>query len=86
MEGKEHMIRNEIAVLRRISVGHANILTLADYFETLNNCKFVFWHWKRRLLVDDQEKSKGGGHDSRNLLLLGDNRAMDKDPWSRQPD
>lgn len=39
MEGKEHMIRNEIAVLRRISIGHANILTLVDYFETLNNCK-----------------------------------------------
>ncbi|KAF9391787.1 hypothetical protein CPB97_005424 [Podila verticillata] len=41
MEGKEHMIRNEIAVLRRISVGHANILTLADYFETLNNLYLV---------------------------------------------
>ncbi|KAF9165216.1 hypothetical protein DFQ26_000426 [Actinomortierella ambigua] len=41
MEGKEHMIRNEIAVLRRISVGHANILTLVDYFETLNNLYLV---------------------------------------------
>ncbi|KAF9358381.1 hypothetical protein BGX26_001906 [Mortierella sp. AD094] len=41
MEGKEHMIRNEIAVLRRISVGHANILTLSDYFETLNNLYLV---------------------------------------------
>ncbi|CAO3569504.1 unnamed protein product [Mortierella alpina] len=41
MEGKEHMIRNEIAVLRRISVGHANILTLADYFETFNNLYLV---------------------------------------------
>ncbi|KAI1315597.1 hypothetical protein EDD11_000607 [Mortierella claussenii] len=41
MEGKEHMIRNEIAVLRRISVGHANILTLTDYFETLNNLYLV---------------------------------------------
>ncbi|KAG0220613.1 hypothetical protein BGX31_010807 [Mortierella sp. GBA43] len=41
MEGKEHMIRNEIAVLRRISVGHANILTLADSFETLNNLYLV---------------------------------------------
>lgn len=41
MEGKEHMIRNEIAVLRRISIGHANILTLVDYFETLNNCKSI---------------------------------------------
>ncbi|KAF9372958.1 hypothetical protein BGX21_004618, partial [Mortierella sp. AD011] len=41
MEGKEHMIRNEIAILRRISVGHANILTLADYFETMNNLYLV---------------------------------------------
>ncbi|KAG0206380.1 hypothetical protein BGX28_002143 [Mortierella sp. GBA30] len=41
MEGKEHMIRNEIAVLRRISIGHANILTLVDYFETLNNLYLV---------------------------------------------
>ncbi|ORZ21029.1 kinase-like domain-containing protein [Lobosporangium transversale] len=41
MEGKEHMIRNEIAVLRRISIGHPNILTLVDYFETLNNLYLV---------------------------------------------
>ncbi|KAG0294585.1 hypothetical protein BGZ98_001717, partial [Dissophora globulifera] len=41
MEGKESMIRNEIAVLRRISIGHANILTLVDYFETLNNLYLV---------------------------------------------
>ncbi|KAF8938923.1 hypothetical protein BGZ58_011142 [Dissophora ornata] len=41
MEGKEHMIRNEISVLRRISIGHANILTLVDYFETLNNLYLV---------------------------------------------
>ncbi|KAK3811764.1 MAG: putative calmodulin-dependent protein kinase type 1 [Benniella sp.] len=41
MEGKEHMIRNEINVLRRISVGHANILTMADSFETLNNLYLV---------------------------------------------
>ncbi|KAG0265265.1 hypothetical protein BG011_005136 [Mortierella polycephala] len=41
MQGKEHMIRNEIAVLSRISVGHANILTLSDYFESYNNMYFV---------------------------------------------
>ncbi|KAF9349155.1 hypothetical protein BGX34_002009 [Mortierella sp. NVP85] len=41
MEGKEHMIRNEINVLRRISVGHANILTMADSFETVNNLYLV---------------------------------------------
>ncbi len=30
-------VRNEIAVLKRVSVGHRNILTLVDYFETMNN-------------------------------------------------
>ena len=32
-------VRNEIAVLKRISVGHRHILTLVDYFETMNNCE-----------------------------------------------
>lgn len=32
------MVRNEIAVLRKISMGHENILTLVDYFETVNSC------------------------------------------------
>ncbi|KAF9908664.1 hypothetical protein EC991_009592 [Linnemannia zychae] len=41
MQGKENMIRNEIAVLGQISVGHANILTLTDYFETFNNLYLV---------------------------------------------
>ncbi|CAI2189351.1 7853_t:CDS:10, partial [Funneliformis geosporum] len=41
MEGREHMVRNEIAVLKRISQGHRNILTLQDYFETLNNLYLV---------------------------------------------
>lgn len=39
MAGREHMIRNEIAVLKRVSMGHQNILTLVDYFETMNNRK-----------------------------------------------
>ena len=39
MAGREHMVRNEIAVLKRVSVGHRNILTLVDYFETMNNCE-----------------------------------------------
>jgi calcium/calmodulin-dependent protein kinase I len=37
MAGREHMVRNEIAVLRKISMGHENILTLVDYFETVNS-------------------------------------------------
>lgn len=25
-------------MLKRVSMGHQNILTLVDYFETMNNC------------------------------------------------
>lgn len=35
---QSQQVRNEIAVLKRVSVGHRNILTLVDYFETMNNC------------------------------------------------
>lgn len=38
MTGREHMVRNEIAVLKRVSLGHRHVLTLVDYFETNNNC------------------------------------------------
>ena len=31
------MVRNEIAVLRKLSMGHESILTLVDYFETVNS-------------------------------------------------
>ncbi|CAO3615527.1 unnamed protein product [Cunninghamella echinulata] len=41
MEGREHMIRNEINIMRKISQGHKNILSLEDYFETLNNLYLV---------------------------------------------
>ncbi|KAI0999492.1 Calcium/calmodulin-dependent protein kinase [Podosphaera aphanis] len=41
MAGREHMVRNEIAVLKRVSMGHQNILTLVDYFETFNNLYLV---------------------------------------------
>lgn len=40
MAGREHMVRNEIAVLKKVSMGHQNILTLVDYFETMNNCGY----------------------------------------------
>ena len=40
MAGREHMVRNEIAVLRKISMGHESILTLVDYFETVNSRNF----------------------------------------------
>lgn len=42
MAGREHMVRNEIAVLKRVSMGHQNILTLVDYFETMNNRKNTY--------------------------------------------
>ncbi|KAK4048933.1 Calcium/calmodulin-dependent protein kinase type I [Microbotryomycetes sp. JL201] len=41
MEGREHMIRNEIQVLKKVSQGHPNIVTLWDYFETANNLYLV---------------------------------------------
>lgn len=37
MRGKEAMILNEIEVLKKVSKGHSNIVTLWDYFETPNN-------------------------------------------------
>ncbi|QRV85045.1 calcium/calmodulin-dependent protein kinase [Ceratobasidium sp. AG-Ba] len=49
MEGREHMtsaysvqVRNEIAVLKKVSSGHRNIVTLHDYFETAHNLYLVF--------------------------------------------
>lgn len=42
MEGREHMVRNEIAVLKRVTSGHRNIVTLHDYFETAHNLYLVF--------------------------------------------
>lgn len=36
----EQKVRNEIAVLKKVSMGHQNILTLVDYFETMNNRSF----------------------------------------------
>ncbi|KAI8981767.1 kinase-like domain-containing protein [Mycotypha africana] len=41
MEGREHMVRNEINILRKVSQGHKNILSLVDYFETMNNLYLV---------------------------------------------
>ncbi|KAH9974387.1 Pkinase-domain-containing protein [Lactifluus volemus] len=42
MEGREFMVRNEIAVLKRVSSGNPNIVTLYDYFETTHNLYLVF--------------------------------------------
>ncbi|PIL28908.1 transporter [Ganoderma sinense ZZ0214-1] len=42
MEGREYMVRNEIAVLKKVSKGHRNIVTLHDYFETAHNLYLCF--------------------------------------------
>ena len=41
MSGKEHLILNEIQILKKVSKGHPNIITLHDYFETPNNLYLV---------------------------------------------
>ncbi|KAN0062798.1 Calcium/calmodulin-dependent protein kinase type I [Thecaphora frezii] len=41
MEGREHMVRNEVAALKKVSQGHRSIVTLVDYFETINNLYLV---------------------------------------------
>jgi calcium/calmodulin-dependent protein kinase I len=40
-EADMRQVRNEIAVLKRVSMGHRNILTLVDYFETMNNRGYI---------------------------------------------
>ncbi|KAJ7897804.1 kinase-like domain-containing protein, partial [Mycena leptocephala] len=42
IQGKEDLVRNEIAVLKRISGGNPNIVTLHDYFETANHLYMCF--------------------------------------------
>lgn len=42
MEGREYMVRNEIAVLKKVSRGCPNIVTLHDYFETSHNLYLCF--------------------------------------------
>lgn len=41
MRGREHMIRNEISILKKVSQGHDNIITLVDFFETMNNLYLI---------------------------------------------
>lgn len=42
LAGREHMVRNEINVLKRVSAGHRNIVSLVDFFETTHNLYLVF--------------------------------------------
>ena len=42
MTGREGMVRNEVQILRKLSYGHPNVVTLHDYFETKNNIYMCF--------------------------------------------
>ncbi|KAF9580360.1 hypothetical protein BGW38_003031 [Lunasporangiospora selenospora] len=69
MAGKEHMIRNEIAVLQRISRGHAHILTMVDFFETHNNLYLVMELAEGGELYERLcEKGNYFEHDAANLV------------------
>ena len=41
MRGREHMVRNEIASLKRVSQENSGVVSLVDYFETMNNLYLV---------------------------------------------
>jgi calcium/calmodulin-dependent protein kinase I len=41
MRGREQLVINEINVLKKISKGHPNVVTLHDYFESPNNLYLV---------------------------------------------
>lgn len=41
MRGREHLVRNEVVVLRRISTGCDHILSMVDYFETESSLYFI---------------------------------------------
>lgn len=69
MEGREHMVRNEINVLKSISKGHRNILTLVDYFETVNNL-YLVTDWAQGGELFDRICAKGSYYerDAANLV------------------
>ncbi|KAL7275846.1 Calcium/calmodulin-dependent protein kinase type I [Rhizina undulata] len=41
IKNREDMVRSEIEALKKISLGHQNLLTLADYFETFDSIYLV---------------------------------------------
>ncbi|CAB76233.1 calcium/calmodulin-dependent protein kinase Cmk1 [Schizosaccharomyces pombe] len=41
MEKKQDFVKNEIAILKRVSYEHPNILHLVDFFETVNNLYLI---------------------------------------------
>lgn len=69
MAGREKMVKNEINVLKRVSQGHKNILTMVDYFETLNNL-YLVTDWARGGELFDRILAKGSyfERDAANLV------------------
>ncbi|KAJ3073834.1 hypothetical protein HDU98_000504, partial [Podochytrium sp. JEL0797] len=41
MRGREHLVRNEVGILQKVSKGHNHIVTLYEYFETPNSLYLV---------------------------------------------
>ncbi|KAJ1651551.1 Calcium/calmodulin-dependent protein kinase type I [Dispira simplex] len=41
LRGKEHLLRSEVSIMRKISAGHPNLLTLHDCFETVKHVYLV---------------------------------------------
>lgn len=41
LHGRESMVRNEILAMKKVSQSNPNIVSLIDYFETLNNLYVV---------------------------------------------
>ncbi|KAI9184340.1 Calcium/calmodulin-dependent protein kinase type I [Blastocladiella emersonii ATCC 22665] len=41
LKGREHMVLNEISILKQVSQGHPNLISLVDYFESSNNLYLV---------------------------------------------
>ncbi|KAF7342148.1 Pkinase-domain-containing protein [Mycena venus] len=59
MEGREHMVRNEIAVLKRISSGNPNIVTLHDYFEVSRRARLSCVYLSRPFCMYHPHRARG---------------------------
>lgn len=42
-------------MLKKVSMGHQNILTLVDYFETMNNCACFFFFINFKIISNRTE-------------------------------
>lgn len=69
MSGREHLVRNEIVVLKRLSQGHKNVLTLIDYFETANNL-YLVTDYARGGELFDRIYNKGSFYESNAAAMI----------------